>query len=135
MIRCEDVFPGELISDVNHCDVTNNKPTINKKYKAMQTLINRCLLLLSTFTPAGNASNTAGITSLKPRMPIESLLPVTSYNFHPNNTGVIRRPAMNKKRAMTNQKNSRLMSGCFVKQLMVLFANWQLQLAIASSSG
>jgi hypothetical protein len=108
---------------MNHCDVTINKPIINKKYKAMQMLINRCLLLRSTFTPAGNASNTAGITSLKPRMPIESLLPVTSYNFQPNRTGVMRRPAIKRKRAMTNQKNSTLMSGCFVKQLMVLFAN------------
>jgi hypothetical protein len=72
----------------------------------MQMLINRCLLLLSTFTPAGNASNTAGITSLKPSMPMESLLPVTSYNFQPNKTGVMRRPAMKRKRAMTKTENS-----------------------------
>jgi len=77
----------------------------------MQILINRCLLLLSTFTPAGNASNTAGITSLKPSRPIESLLPVTSYNFQPSKTGVMRRPAMKRKRAMTNQVNSAFIIG------------------------
>ena len=89
-------------------------------------LINLCLLLLSTCTPAGKASKTAGITSLNPRMPMESLLPVISYNFQPNKTGVMRRPAIKRKRAMTNQKNSRLMRGCFLNRLMVLFANWQL---------
>jgi hypothetical protein len=92
--------------EANHCDVTMSNPTINTKYKAMQILINLCLLLLSTFTPAGSASNTAGITSLNPRMPIESLLPVTSYNFQPNNTGDIRRPAMKRKRAMAKIENS-----------------------------
>ena len=92
--------------DVNHCDVTISKPIINTKYKAMQILINLCLLLLSTFTPAGSASNTAGITSLNPRMPIESLLPVTSYSFHPSNTGDMRRPAIKRKRATINQENS-----------------------------
>ena len=108
MIRCDDVFPSKLTSAVNHCDVTSNKPVIIKKYKAMQMLINLCLLLRSTLTPAGNASNTAGITSLKPSMPIESLLPVTSYNFQPNKTGVMRRPAMKRKRAMTKTVNSKL---------------------------
>src|SRR5258705_5561316 len=111
MICFDDVFPKELISDVSHPDVTINSPTINKKYSAMQILINLCLLLQATCTPAGSASNTAGITSLKPSMPIESLLPVTSYNFQPNNTGVIRRPAINKKRAMTNHVNSSLIIG------------------------
>ena len=120
--------------EANHCDVTMSNPTINTKYKAMQILINLCLLLLSTFTPAGSASNTAGITSLNPRMPIESLLPVTSYNFQPNNTGDMRRPAMKRKRAMTNQKNSRLMCGCFVNQLLVLFANWQLSIDNCSTA-
>jgi hypothetical protein len=91
---------------VNHCDVTISKPIINRKYKAMQILINLCLLLLSTFTPAGSASNTAGITSLNPSMPIESLLPVTSYNFQPNNTGDMRSPAMKRKRAMAKTENS-----------------------------
>lgn len=86
----------------------------------MQMLINLCLLLLSTVTPAGNASKTAGITSLKPRIPMESLLPVISYNFQPNKTGVIRRPAIKRKRAMTKIKNSPLMSGCFLNQSMVL---------------
>src|SRR5574339_408022 len=111
IICLDDVFPNGLSADVNHGDVTSNKPIINKKYKNIQMLINLCLLLLSTFTPAGNASNTAGITSLKPRIPMESLLPVISYNFHPNKTGVMRSPAINRKRAMTNQVNSLLING------------------------
>src|SRR6476659_5538214 len=95
----------------NHCDVTISKPIINRKYKPMQILINLCLVLLSTFTPAGSASNTAGITSLNPSMPMESLLPVTSYNFQPNNTGDMRRQAMKRKRAMANHVNSPLIIG------------------------
>ncbi len=69
-------------------------------------MISRCLLLRSTFTPAGNANNTAGITSLNPRTPIESLLPVISYSFHPRRTGVILNPAINKNLAIKNQVNS-----------------------------
>ena len=44
----------------------------------MQMLISLCLLLLSIVTPAGSAMEIAGITSLNPRIPRESLLPVTS---------------------------------------------------------
>ena len=72
----------------------------------MQIVMRRCLLLLSTFTPAGNANKTAGITSLKPNAPTESVLPVSSYNFQPKRTGVIRRPAIKKNRETTNQVNS-----------------------------
>src|SRR5687768_13966264 len=74
----------------------------------MQTLISLCLLLLSTLTPAGNANAIAGITSDKPRMPIESLLPVSSYNFHPSNTGLMRKPVMNNNLAIAYQVNSLL---------------------------
>ena len=72
----------------------------------MQTLSNFLLLLLSTLTPAGSAKLMAEITSDKPRMPNESLLPVIWYNLQPNRTGVIRNPAMNKMRAAMNQVNS-----------------------------
>ena len=75
----------------------------------MQVLINLCLLLLSTFTPAGRANEMAEITSDNPKMPRDNLLPVTWYNLHPNKTGVMRKPAMNKIRAKTNQVNSLLM--------------------------
>src|SRR5215831_13269345 len=74
----------------------------------MQMLINRCLLDLSTFTPAGSANEMAAITSDKPSMPRESLLLVISYNLHPSRTGLILSPAINKMRAITNQVNSLL---------------------------
>lgn len=75
----------------------------------MQIEISRCLLLWSTRTPAGKASRIAGITSLNPSIPSASLLPVISYNCHPINTGVIRRPAINKSLTRIKRVNSRLM--------------------------
>jgi len=83
-----------------------------------------CLLLLSTVTPAGNASAMAGITSDKPRIPSASLLPVTWYNRQPSNTGVIRRPAINNIRARMNQVNSWLIiMCCFFNIKIILLTN------------
>ena len=68
---------GEAVC-ANQLEVVINNPSIINKYRVMQMLISLCLLLLSTVTPAGRAIEMAGITSLNPRMPRESLLPVTS---------------------------------------------------------
>ena len=75
----------------------------------MQMASSRCLLLLSTRTPAGSASAIAGITSESPNIPKASLLPVSSYSLHPSSTGVIRSPAMKRIRATIKSVNSLLM--------------------------
>src|SRR6266850_1469862 len=49
-------------------EVITSSPSISNKYRNMQMLISRCLLLLSTFTPAGKARAIAGTTSDKPKM-------------------------------------------------------------------
>ena len=76
----------------------------------MQMLSNLCLLLLSTFTPAGKARTIAGMTSDSPSIPKESLLPVTWYSRQPRSTGVIRKPAINSIRAIMYQVNSLLIT-------------------------
>jgi len=111
-----------------HAEVITNNPSIRNKYSAIQILRSLCLLLLSTFTPAGKAKETAEITSDKPRMPRDNLLPVTWYNLQPNNTGVIRRPAIKRIRVVMNQVNSLLMiveNSFFIKVFSFIIKNLQ----------